>query len=165
MKNIFFCCLFITFVGCKKQNIATDASLLGKSKNSTTKNNVLKINFMRGFPEEIVGCSCYFSDTKENIYSNAEKLYYIDDFGKIAFMKINGNLEKFNITKTDSITEKKHSYFENNKYKGEIKALIIPSESYKNEGNELWFYKGFIEITDKKTMQKTKVTIYGECGC
>ena len=81
-------------------------------------------------------------------------------------MKINNKLEKLNITDDIRPTENSlQKNFSNENYEGKILLDKIPSKIYENEGNELWFYKGILEITDKKTGQKTSVSIHGECGC
>mgnify|MGYP006191330369 CR=1 FL=1 len=44
-------------------------------------NDLNSLDHFKGFPEEIVGCSCYFSETNTNFSSNAEYKIY-DIFGK-----------------------------------------------------------------------------------
>ena len=45
------------------------------------------------FPNDIEGCSCYFSKSKEDF--DSEKYIYADDYGKKAVIKIDGKFISF----------------------------------------------------------------------
>ncbi len=170
MKKFFLIILGLSLISCKKteknSSISPQEDKTIETQKAPQVKNTLEIGLINGFPNEVSGCSCYFSDKNKTINSPEKKIYYVDDYQKTAFVKINNKLEKLNITDDIRPTENSlQKNFSNENYEGKILLDKIPSKIYENEGNELWFYKGVLEITDKKTGQKTSVSIHGECGC
>ena len=52
------------------------------------------------FPPEIDGCACYFSDSEEEFKKST--YIYTDDYGKNAFVSINGVMTKFELIASDT---------------------------------------------------------------
>lgn len=104
------------------------------------------------FPEEIDGCSCYFSISKDELKNR--NYIFINDFGNIAFIKIDGNLIRFELTNHDN-----DIYIYNyNDYT--MKVEIIKRKFI---DSELELEKGIITIDTPKGELKQK--FIGECGC
>lgn len=138
------------FFGCDTNNSNTTVIV--------SDNSSFSIDTFSIIPNEIDGCSCYFSNNK----SDFEKGIYIyaNDFAEISFLKINGTMTKFiqsDFKKIDSI-------------KSIIKAksanydLIIEKTLGKSTGDESSQMSGTITIIDNKGKSR-KVSFFGECGC
>jgi hypothetical protein len=156
MKRIFFLViLMILFV---KIYYGQDIS----SNNFNNKNKILTITdsttiYLESFtdiPQEIEGCACYFFISQED----REKLQYIfvNDWALLAFVKINGQIVKFEQQEYD---EKNRVYFyihHTDKMKVEITKNI--AEDY-----ESVVVEGIITIeTEKGHLQQKFI---GDCGC
>ena len=121
--------LFILF-GCNKTQRSTGDEMKGGQEDSLTKIAELRIEPLDEWPQEIMGCSCYFSHTKSEF---ANKNYiYIDNYKDLAFLKINGQIEKFKLLASDTLT-----------------ASVGSVKSWKNDNFEMtieMFQIGQIEI-------------------
>ena len=176
MKKTILILIGLSIVSCKKE-ISTETenkkdTIVVKQENLTKTDTTIAVapvaevlvTPMDGFPKDVQGCSCYFAQDKEMLKS--EKFYYVDDYQQTAYVKIGDKLEKLKFANDKAVTSTQlKKDFENDNYKGSLIAEKIPSKAYENEGNELWFYQGTLEIVDKKTGKKTTIPIYGECGC
>lgn len=132
------------------------------SNNFNNKNKILTITdsttiYLESFtdiPQEIEGCACYFFISQED----REKLQYIfvNDWALLAFVKINGQIVKFEQQEYD---EKNRVYFyihHTDKMKVEITKNI--AEDY-----ESVVVEGIITIeTEKGHLQQKFI---GDCGC
>ncbi len=108
-------------------------------------------------PPEIDGCACYFSNDKTEF--GARKYIYADDFGKNAFVSINGEMKKFVLTTSETLPgDRTVKTFENLNY-----TITI---DFKQVGqvDETWQQAGTIKISPK-VGKATITNIYGECGC
>lgn len=124
-------------------------------KQETT--NTLIPDTFSTFPPEIMGCSCYFA-ASEKEFDKAHYIY-MDTPDSIAVFKVNGNLEKLKLLKTESADKADKSTYKNDNYE-----LIIEKHDGIKHGEETWRYKGVIQINSKDG-KSTKMDYYGECGC
>lgn len=109
-----------------------------------------------GFPAEVSGCSCYLARNKADF--EAEKFLYIDDYGKTAFIKVNGKIQKIPAKKTDFDPENFKKNVEGKGFKIKITGKKI-EEMY-----EVMRFEGEMEV--KNSDGETFTTpFYGECGC
>ena len=157
---IFFSVIFI-LNSCKKESAPTIRNA-AKNEISTKKSTKLSDSITLdtfAFPEEIEGCSCYFSATRQEFVR--QNYIYTDDFQKNAFLKINGELVKFNLTEKSQNNDGNKL---NISFKNEDYTVEINGETVEKGEIETQLYKGKITIRNKtgKTLVKN---FYGECGC
>lgn len=144
--------------------ILISCELFRTNKNVTQKGNfsnetqALTIDTFSTFPQEIDGCSCYFSN--DSIEFKRGKYIYVNDFAQISFLKINGVLTKFIQTDFKEID----SFDFIAKYKSDNYNMTIESINENQNGDETWLKIGYIELTDKNGNKISK-KFYGECGC
>jgi hypothetical protein len=165
MKNIFthallfFSLLSVVFCGQNetiKQQASNSNVPIGPKKDSLIDYSI-SIDTFSTFPEEIDGCSCYFSnnenDFKRNVY------IYVDDYQEKSFMHINGILTKFKLIDSKQIS-KNHQLktFDNKDFELTIDIIQV------GQIDETWQQKGTLKLT-RKGGQTTTKDIYGECGC
>jgi hypothetical protein len=125
MKTILILSLLISFINCNAQKLT-------------------KIN---GFPEEIEGCSCYFSENKEDF--NNKKFIYLDQhYSGFAFISIDGKLIQIDLEKEN---------------KGDYSVEIEFDKEFQN-GDETYWKKGTIKVKLKDGTILSKKFV-GECGC
>ena len=153
----------ILLISCGQKNgnntIRIDPTSQVIEKNKITQNiEPLRIDTFSAFPDEIDGCSCYFSNDssefKQGIY------IYMNNYAEISFMKINGILTKF--TQTEFIEKDETTVvakFTSDKY-----DLTVEVKRGKQNGEETTLQTGTIKLSDKKS-KTVKTTFYGECGC
>lgn len=128
------------------------------AEDQTMEAQELTIDTFSTFPPEIDGCACYFSSDSTAF---EKRVYlYMNDYGKISFLKINGVLTKFTQTNLKEIGEKKMII----KAKSEQYEMTLESVELKQNGDETWLKSGTIRLSDKKGKTITK-SFYGECGC
>lgn len=112
-------------------------------KADTTKE--IHLESFSDFPEEIDGCSCYFSISKNEF--KKRNYIFVDDFGDIAFIKIDGKLMRFELTSNYDDT---YIY----KYKDYTLKLEILKRKFIE--SELELEKGIITVNTPKGIIKQK---------
>lgn len=128
------------------------------TEDQTMQAQELTIDTFSTFPPEIDGCSCYFSSDSTAF---EKRVYiYMNDYGKISFLKINGVLTKFTQTDLKEVDEKKTII----KAKSEQYEMTLEATELGQNGDETWLKSGSIKLTDKKGKTITQ-SFYGECGC
>lgn len=153
--------IFLIACGQKKGNNTTtldSTSQVFEKKEIAQNIEPLRIDTFSTFPDEIDGCSCYFSNDSTEFEQG--KYIYMNDYAEISFMKINGILTKF--TQTEFKEKDKISVvakFISDKY-----DLTIEVKRGKQNGEETTLQSGTIKLNDKKGKTVT-MTFYGECGC
>lgn len=108
-------------------------------------------------PAQVEGCSCYFSDTKENFEN--ERYIYVDDYGNSAYLQIARKMIKIPMEEGDFDPSNFNKTIENGDFK------VIMSGRKVNEMDEVMMFAGEMTVENKKTGEKTTSPIYGECGC
>jgi hypothetical protein len=121
-------------------------------------NQFLVIETFSAIPPEIDGCSCTFSN--DSIEYKKGKYIYANDLGSISFLKINGNLTKFDMTEFKEVNSSTTIV----KAKNDLYEIIVTVLEGKQTGEETSSKTGTIKLIDKKGRTITK-TFYGECGC
>lgn len=107
----------------------------------------LELSTIDGFPEDIDGCSCYFSKSKDDFEKN--KFIYLDNYySGIATFSLNGELIKINLDNPDK-----------NDYEVEIEFLTDEKTSL-----EVWWKTGILRVKTKSG-RIIESEFVGECGC
>lgn len=109
------------------------------------------------FPEEINGCSCYFSRNKEDF--QAGKYIFADDMGKSTYLKINGKM--ITIPKTDDHIDPENF----SKHIKDSQFDITLKGKKANGDQEALIIEGIITVKDRTSGAVYKSPFYGECGC
>jgi hypothetical protein len=108
------------------------------------------------FPPEIEGCSCTFSEGPKEDYSTH---LYADNFDNMAFLNIDGKMEKFTLAETMKTPENRMDrIFRNEKY--ELRVDLEKS----GQVDSATKYKGSFTLTPKGGTAIVK-NIVGSCGC
>ncbi len=149
MKIRIIICLFIALCTPKMQ--AQDFFLIEQKKD--TANNIC-IEIFSDFPSEISGCSCFFSKSYEDLKS--DRYIFINDFAALAFVKIEGEIIRFELQNYDEIKNIYH-YTHG---KDIMKVEVIKKET--NEDMEV-VMQGIITINTAKGYVKQE--FIGQCGC
>lgn len=152
--------IFLIACGQKKGNNTTtldSISLVFEKKETTQNIEPLRIDTFSTFPDEIDGCSCYFSNDSTEFQQG--KYIYMNDYAEISFMKINGKLTKFSQTEFKEVNKTIVAKFISKKY-----DLNIEVKRGKQNGEETTLQSGTIKLNDKRGNTIT-ITFYGECGC
>ena len=109
------------------------------------------------FPEEIDGCSCYFSRSAKEF--EGQKYIYTNDFANTSFVKVNGELRKLELRKHE---EGPISYYI---YSDSEYELRVEIKSRQPIEDELDWVTGEMTLNDLKNHKTVKTEYVGECGC
>src|SRR5690606_29337136 len=164
VKTIFFgLILLLTAQSCSKEpavteNTTTDSIAVTAPvpADSVAAISTLKLDKF-GMPPQVEGCSCYFSDTKENFEN--ERYIYVDDYGNSAYVQIAGKMIKSPMEEGDFDPSKFTKTIENGDFKVKMTAKKL------SEQEEVMMFSGQMTVENKETGEKTLSPIYGECGC
>ena len=109
MKKISILITILIIIACKNSSNTggNDNKMLIEQKDSLIVGTFSKI------PAEIDGCSCYFFLSEKD--KKNEQYVCVNDFGNLAFISLNGKLEKFEMTFSDN-TKKEGIYSYSNNY-------------------------------------------------
>jgi hypothetical protein len=116
------------------------------------------IDTFSNFPSEIDGCACYFSNDSTE-FKKGEYIY-VNDYNKTSFLRINGNIEKFEQTEFEEVD----SVSTIATFKSDLYEMTIKTNDGKRNGDETWLKTGTISVTNINGVMATK-TFYGECRC
>ncbi|KUJ63234.1 hypothetical protein AR687_03510 [Flavobacteriaceae bacterium CRH] len=147
--------VIIILTSCQRSNLKKNVSQV---KNKTITNSVFSIDTFSTFPQEIDGCSCYFSN--DSIEFKKGEYIYMEDSEGTSFLKINGVLTKFTLIDAEEID----SLNTLSKYKGRSLNITLETKDGKQSGDETYLKTGKIKLTNNNGKTITK-TFYGECGC
>ena len=106
-----------------------------------------ELTTIKGFPDEIDGCSCYFSRNKEE-FDNSEFIYLDTYYQGTAFICIDGQQVKINLDNPET-----------NKYN-----VKVDFETDTQTGHETWWKTGEITVSTEKGKTLTSPFV-GMCGC
>lgn len=126
------------------------------SADSVVATNTLKLDKF-AMPPQVEGCSCYFSDTKENF--EKEEYIYVDDYGNSAYIQMEGEMIKIPMEEGDFDPSNFSKTIENANYKVTMIGKKV------NELDEVMMFAGAMTVENKQTGLKITSPIYGECGC
>lgn len=111
------------------------------------------------FPEEIDGCSCYFSQDQESFDNN--KFIYVDNFEDQAYVILNGEKCTFQLSEEDTGDEtsiKKMGTYQ------DYEMIIELKDTQEESDQEIWKKAGTLTIQANDGDQLV-LKISGECGC
>lgn len=114
------------------------------------------------FPEDISGCSCYFSKSKADFDNN--EYFFTADYDSLAHISVNGELIDLKLVST---TRGPHSFGDNDRwetYKNDLYTVKVKIVYKESSGYETWLNEGTVTVY-RKDGQKKEQAIYGECGC
>jgi hypothetical protein len=123
--------------------------------------NLLLTDFNR-LPEDIKGCSCYFSETPEKF--KKEEYFFAASFDSIGFVAVNNMLTELKLIST---TREADTFGDNDHvaiYRSELYKVTVAIKYKKSNGDETWWNDGTITIENKNGKKYTKKFV-GECGC
>lgn len=127
---------------------------------STTLN--LSLDDFKGIPEEIDGCSCYFSETDQK-FENQEYLF-VANFDSTGFVSVDKKLVKLKLISTE---REPNTFGEDDHidiYNSEHYNVTVDIKYKKSSGDETWWNDGTVTIESKDGQKLTK-NFVGECGC
>ena len=161
---LFFALSTLIFQSCKKENVnlSENTTLNATVTVPETASDTIKVNSgikLESFPmpAEVEGCSCYFSENKEQ-FGN-EKYVFVDDYGKNAYFKLDQKMIKIPINEDGFEPANFSKNFENADYKVSITGKKI------DEMDETMMFQGKMTVENIKSGEITSTPIYGECGC
>lgn len=145
IKSIIISCILLYNFQIQAQNVL-------KNNQKIDNKEEIHLESFSDFPEEIDGCSCYFSTSKDEL--KKRNYIFVNDFGNVAYIKIDGNLIRFELTNHDN-----DIYI----YKYKDYSMKVEITKRKFIESELELEKGFITVYTPKGNIKQK--FIGECGC
>lgn len=133
------------------------AIILWSMLSCTNKDEII-ITAFKEFPEEIKGCACYFSRTKEELYKGS--YIFTDDNSEFGFISINGKMTKLDLVGYEEKDEKHWiKIFSNSQYE----ITVVSQQKW--QVDQMWHQTSVITIKDKKGKIVTEsIHAFGECG-
>jgi hypothetical protein len=126
-------------------------------KGETSNKSMIMDTFLT-IPDEIEGCSCYFSNDPSDF--EARKYIYVNDFAQTAFVSINGEMIKFTQVELQQIDKDNTTA----RYKSTNYEMTIQVKDGGKISYETSIKTGLIKLTNKAGISITK-KFYGACGC
>ena len=163
MKNLYWLFLILIFTSCELKDHASlndDVDIIDeevvKMDNSADLPEFTLTSFTE-FPEEIEGCSCYFSLTK-NAFLDHQFIYAGKMQDSVGYIKKHGDWVRLKQFPVENETDSLYINAENDSLQIRIYG-IKDSAAY-----ETTQYKGDI-IIDSNGKEIFSGGVYGECGC
>lgn len=122
----------------------------------------LSLDDFKGIPEEIDGCSCYFSETDQK-FKDKEYLFAAG-FDSIGFVSVNNKLVKLKLVSTEREPNTFGDHDHIDVYNSELYNVIVDIKYKKSSGEEVWWNDGTVTIESKEGEKVTRKFV-GECGC
>ena len=114
---------------------------------SCKKDKTINLTTMDGFPDGVMGCSCYFAKNEADF--KAQKFIYVDSYERNpGYISVDGELKKIDIENSD----------------GKGYEVILDIEKEVQMGSELYHKEGTMTVVNERGAVTT-TPIYGECGC
>gem|GEM_PF-5369296 len=146
------CWIFLSDCGQKR---VTDVS--SDTLNTPHFNNTINLETFDTVPSDIEGCSCSFSNTLAD--ANINEYICVTNYSNIAYLKLNGELTKFLLTKSDTLVDGTSIInYENERLKLTIECKFTKTE-YESSSTI-----GTIRLNDKSGEILTRKFV-GGCGC
>lgn len=146
-----------------KQNSNDDiADTLPMSfEDTVTQNLESTIPTQSNLPDEIEGCSCYFSETEELF--NSRYYFFASDYDSLAFVLIDDEWIELELVSTEREPRTFGDYDHREIYSNDSYFVTIDMIYKSSSGDETWINTGTIEIETEGN--KTVQEFIGECGC
>lgn len=145
-----------------EKNIQESEPFIKKNTESTSTEFKSSIDSFKGFPEEIVGCSCYFSEN--NIKFKNDEFLFVADFDSIGFISINKKAVKLKLVSTTREPNTFGNGDHTDVYKSELYKVTVEIKYKDSNGYETWWNDGTLTVENKDGKKMSKKFV-GECGC
>jgi hypothetical protein len=165
MKRLFAGCALLLLAACGSSSdkpadslIAKGMEILDSAKNTTPD---FTLDDYNGFPPEIEGCTCYFSENKEKF--GKQQFLFTSNADGLGVVAINNKQVKL---KQVSIVRDKDPGSNNENisvYEAEGYKVTVRITGKTRSGDEVWTNTG--TITVEKDGKKIEKAFTGECGC
>lgn len=169
--SVFIFIFFLISTGCvdKSQGIKKDSTMIVEdSLNENHKNQEKSIEMKSieldnfGFPEDIQGCSCYFSKSKNMFEGN--EYFFVANYDSLAHIMVDNKLIDLKLKKSNREQNSFGDYDRKEIYKNDIYTVTLKIVYKESSGYETWLNEGTIKV-DRKDGQHYEHSIFGECGC
>jgi hypothetical protein len=148
---VFLTCLILLFDCGQKRTKSTSP------KQKVTNSDGINLDTFDTYPADIKGCSCSCSNTLADF--NINEHICVTSYWDIAYLKLNGELTRFTLTKYDTLVDGMSIVnYENEKFKLTIECKFTETE-YESSSTI-----GTIRLKDKSGEVLTKKFV-GGCGC
>lgn len=145
-----------------EKNIQQSNPIFKKNTETTSTELKLSLDDFKGFPEDIVGCSCYFSETDKK-FKNDEFLF-VADFDSIGFISVNKKTVKLKLVSTTREPNTFGNSDHTDIYKSELYKVTVEIKYKDSNGYETWWNDGTLTVENKDGKKMSKKFV-GECGC
>lgn len=158
---------FVLFVSCSSETVKQADTLANKGmqviEEETKPDTVpdFTLDDYKGFPPEIEGCTCYFSENKEKF--DKQQFLFTSNADGLCVVAINNKQLRL---KQVSIVRDKDPGSNNETisgYEGEGWKVMVRITGKTRSGDEVWTNTG--TITVEKDGKKLEKSFTGECGC
>lgn len=122
----------------------------------------LSLDDFKGIPDEIDGCSCYFSETDQKFKD--EEYLFAAGFDSTGFVSVNKKLVKLKLVSTEREPNTFGDHDHIDVYNSELYKVIVDIKYKKSSGDEVWWNDGTVTIESNHGEKITKKFV-GECGC
>lgn len=162
---------FLVFTSCvdKSQGNKKDSSQIVEDSLTENHNNQEKLVEMKslelnsfGFPEDIQGCSCYFS--KSNKMFEENEYFFVADYDSLAHIMVNNKLIDLKLKMSNREPNSFGDYDREEIYTNDIYSVTLKIVYKESSGYETWLNEGTIKVNTKDG-QHYEHSIFGECGC
>lgn len=161
MRKIIIFSVFsiMSLIACKENEIIKNQKKEQSNSLQTIKvSKEISIGDVYELDIEVEGAGCFYAKNKKD-YNNNKCIFTTSYKNYDAVMNINNELQKLELVKTDSISDKiSKSIYKNNSYLITIQTEITEVIDYSSTE------KGTIEV-EKKDGKKVSTTLFGGCGC
>ncbi len=168
----FLLLLAFSFMGCEEQEAksnSVDRELIPepdqelKEKYFQQQKTIsIKLTDLEEFPDEIGGCTCYFSRSKQLF--DQQRYAFASSMDSIAILSINNHPEKLRLVRTSRVPDTFINYDYKEWYKNENYRVTVTTITDTISGDETWSNHGTVRI-ESKDGQTIEESFFGECGC
>ena len=165
MRSIFVAlssCLLLFSACTQKESTHLETPQAKKEKDTTAQtiekdSTALKFSAF-AYPQDIEGCSCYFSSSREEFVK--QNYLYVDDYQRKAYVKLKDQLHILSFKHLNpEATTMLHIEAQNKQVN-----VVLQAELVEKGEIETALYQGTLTATDRKGNTTTQ-EVYGECGC
>jgi hypothetical protein len=136
-------------------------SVSQQTSEESTKQKIILDSFT-DIPEEIQGCSCFYSESEEKNLKN--EYFFVAGFDSAAFISIDNKLLKLTLVSTGRERHSFGDYDHVDVYKSDNFNVTLDIKYLKQEGDEGWSNTGTITVESKDGLKEI-IKFVGGCGC
>ncbi|MES2862709.1 MAG: hypothetical protein V4666_01185 [Bacteroidota bacterium] len=145
-----------------EKNIQESTPIVKKNTETTSTELKLSLDDFKSFPEDIVGCSYYFSENDKK-FKNDEFLF-VADFDSIGFISVNKKTVKLKLVSTTREPNTFGNIDHTDIYESELYKVTLEIKYKDSNGYETWWNDGTLTVENKDGKKMSKKFV-GECGC